>query len=280
MKGTLNTHRLNNLLRGIQTSISLFESQGHSDVYFTAQFFREGKKQNGIARGDLQGFSKQIRTYIKSEDADAARIEFLNERTGKSIYSKIIDDLRLNHSLGGTNATEQSAVATNPFSGFGDAQISELIDRKVDEHRRNDELVRRQNVMQQQEQRIAELTQKNQELESQVKAKSDLEFYTGMLGTALPGIAKLFTGSPLEKAANLLAGTEDEDEPTSNNNNMRQRNENATLADLVNEFCTTLNRQELAAIELIFRGFEADRDWIQTTVKMISFKSSPNEVNV
>lgn len=94
MSTNLNKHRPNNLIRGGERSIAQFESQGNAEIYATAQFFCSGKKQNGTERGNLNSLAKQIRTYITSEEADGARMNFINEQTGKTIYSKSFTDLR------------------------------------------------------------------------------------------------------------------------------------------------------------------------------------------
>lgn len=269
MKSNLNKHRLNNLLRGIQTSINLFESQGHADVYFKAQFFRGGRKQNGIERGDVLSFSKQVRTYIDSEEADSARVEFISESTGKSIYSKVISDLR----IGETETVNSTAVVMAPtglgYAGLGEAQVNEMVDKKVIEIRRNDELQRLNKEVDELKAKNEDLSTKNHDLESKIKAKSELEFYSGIIGTAFPGLATLFNGTPLAQAAGFLAGTSDTTENASSEN-CAVNEESQSVASLVSEFCNTLNTQELGAVHLLFMAFETDRSKIQTALHHVS----------
>lgn len=274
MKSTINKHRLNNLLRGIQTSINLFESQGHTDAYFTAQFYRGGRKQNGIERGDIQSFSKQVRTYIASEEADSARIEFFSERTGKSIYSKALNDLRVAE----TEAASATPVALAPaglsgYAGLGEAQVAELVDRRVAEQRRNDEFQRLNSEVEELRKKSEKLTAENEDLEARIKAKSELEFYSGIVGTAFPGLATLFNGTPLAQAASFLAGTAGEDGEAGEKElpDSNPANEEAQgIASLVNEFCATLSEQELAVIHLLFMAFEADRSKIQAALHFVT----------
>jgi hypothetical protein len=271
MKSTLNKHRLNNLLRGIQTSINLFESQGHTDVYFTAQFYRAGRKQNCIERGDLLSFSKQVRTYIASEDADAARIEFFSESTGKSIYSKALNDLRTSSAV---NTSEQPIAAAPVglgYAGLGEAQVTELINRKVAEERRNDEFQRLNKEVDELRTQNETLKEKASDLEVKLKAKSEIEFYSGIIGTAFPALAPLFHGTPLAQAAGFLAGSGDEAEkPSLPSVSTNETEESQSIASLISEFCTTLNPQELSAVHLLFMAFEADRAKIQSALHHVT----------
>lgn len=271
MKSTLNKHRLNNLLRGIQTSINLFESQGHTDVYFTAQFFRAGRKQNGIERGDIHSFGKQMRTYIASEDADAARIEFFSESTGKSIYSKAISDLR----IGGTGAAGEQPPVLAPaglgYAGLGESQVTELINRKVAEERRNDEFQRLNKEVDELRAQNGALKEQNSDLDVKLKAKSEIEFYSGIIGAAFPALAPLFHGTPLAQAAGYLAGSGIEaDKPASQDSTIRGTEDGQSIASLITEFCATLSAQELGAIHLLFMAFEADRNKIQTALHHVT----------
>ncbi len=271
MKSTLNKHRLNNLLRGIQTSINLFESQGHTDVYFAAQFYRASRKQNGIERGDIHSFGKQVRAYIASEDADAARIEFFSESTGKSIYSKALNDLRIG---GATSASEQPVVVAPAglgYAGLGEAQVAEMINRKVAEERRNDEFQRLNKELDELRAKYETLKEENSDLDVKLKAKSEIEFYSGIIGTAFPALAPLFHGTPLAQAAGFLAGTgNEEDKPASQSTPLGEKEESQSIASLISEFCATLNAQELGAIHLLFMAFEADRNKIQSTLHHVT----------
>lgn len=271
MKSTLNKHRLNNLLRGIQTSINLFESQGHADVYFTAQFYRAGRKQNGIERGDIHSFGKQVRTYIASEEADAARIEFFSESTGKSIYSKALNDLRIGGAGAGSEQPTVVAPAVLGYAGLGEAQVSEMINRKVAEERRNDEFQRLNKEVDELRARNEKLKEQNSDLDVKLKAKSEIEFYSGIIGTAFPALAPLFYGTPLAQAAGFLAGASNEtDKPALQGAPASDTEDGQSIASLITEFCATLSAQELGAIHLLFMAFEADRSKVQLALHHVT----------
>jgi hypothetical protein len=270
MSTNLNKHRLNNLIRGLQNSIAQFESQGYTEIYFTAQFFRGGKKQNGIERGDLTSFAKQIRTYVTSEDADGARIDFINEQTGKSIYSKSLTDLRTPAKPVTANQHQpQQQAGLGGYMGLGEAQVAKLIDQRVAEHRRQDEFVRMNAEIDELRSKNHHLEEKAQDLEAQMKAKSQIEFYSGIIGTAFPGLAGMLAGTPLAPAANFLAGVGcSETAPATESSAMSE--EARSFCALVTEFCASLNARELAALHLLFVAFEKDPNNIQKAFQIVT----------
>ena len=270
MASTLNKHRLNNLLKGVQTSINSFDSQGYPNVYFSAQFFCKGKKQNGIERGDIHSFGKQVRTYITSEEADAARVEFFNETTGKSIYSKALTDLRnVEDKALGIESPNAATSKTNSNEGLGEARVNEMVDKKFEEMRKADEMQRLTKEVDELRCKNAELTNKEADLEAKLRAKGDLEFYSGLIGTAFPGLTAMLKGTPLEGAASFLSGTAPvNDNALTVNESKIERESN--ISSMVNEFCGTLSEQEAGAIHLMFTAFEADKSKIQRALQFIS----------
>lgn len=241
-------------------------------MYFTAQFYRAGRKQNGIERGDILSFGKQVRTYIASEEADAARIEFFSESTGKSIYSKSLNDLR----VGDASATGEQAVGVAPvglgYAGLGEAQVTELINRKVAEERRNDEFQRLNKELDELRAQNESLKEEKGDLEAKMKAKSEIEFYSGIIGAAFPGLVPLFNGTPLAQAAGFLAGTVEgaEEKVAAQGEPPCEEEDAQSIASLISEFCATLNRQETGAMHLLFMAFEADRNKIQSALHHVT----------
>lgn len=265
MSTSLNKHRLKNLLRSIQTSLATFESQGHSKVYFTAQFLRDGRRENGIERGDPASFSKQLRTYIMSEDADSARIEFIDELTGKTIYSKALTDLRKPDGKPEVPKHRAGPVAVNRYAGLGEAEIAQLVDKRVTERQQQDEFVRLGKEVDELRAKNDQLTEANYDLEAKVRLKSQLEFYSGIIGTAFPGIAAMLSGTPLAQAASFLAGTE-----YAPNKAVDESAAEQGIAAMIAEFCQTLTGQEQSAIELLFIALEKDKTQIQKVLQFVT----------
>jgi len=267
MKSSINKQRLTNLLKGIQKSIDLFESQGFGDVYFTAQFLRGGKKQNGIERGDLSSFAKQIRTYAFSEDADTVRIEFIDESTSKTIYSKVLTDLRA--ADGNSEVAVSSGSGLGGFNGLGEVEFNALVDKRVEAKEQAREFTRMSKELEELRGKNAALASEKEELEATLKAKKDTEYYMGIIGAAFPGLAPLFSGTPLAQAANFLAGTSD-----LNGNALpaagEQSDDKKSISAMIGEFCDTLTTQEASAVHLLFMAFEKDRALIQRALATIT----------
>ena len=108
-------------------------------------------------------------------------------------------------------------------------------------------------------------------MDVKLKAKSEIEFYSGIIGTAFPALAPLFHGTPLAQAAGFLAGTgNEEDKPAPQSTPPGEKEESQSIASLISEFCATLNAQELGAIHLLFMAFEADRNKIQSALHHVT----------
>ena len=268
MASTLNKYRLDNLLRGLQKSINTFKAQGHTAVYFTAKFFCEGRCQNGIERGELRTINKQIRHYVVSEESESVRVEFFSEVTGKLIYSKVLTDLRKHE---GNTASKNSAsdvpiISTN--NGELDAGFLKEVDRRLEVTRLNDELQKRDNEVAELRSKHSELVNRNKELEASLKTKSGLEFYSGMVGNALPGLATILKGTRLENAADFLfSATTGKSNVTPTGKPMND--ETGNMAAMASELYRTLNAQEASAIHLLLVAFASDHSKIQKALRCI-----------
>lgn len=269
MKSNINTKRLNNLLSGIQKSIDLFQSQGYNDVYFTAQFIRGGKKQNGIERGDVSSFLNQVRAYVKSEDADAVRLEFFDESNGKSIYSKALNDLRNSEEeIEKPGSNEHKGLGG--FNGLGEAEFTALVDKRVEVKEQAREYARMSKEVEELRSRCLTVEEERDELEASLKAKKDTEYYMGIIGTVFPGLATLFQGTRIANVATMLAGTTDMQGNALPQGQDSGDSETQSVAALVSEFCNTLSVQEAGIIHLLFMAFEKDRNQMQRALQFIS----------
>jgi hypothetical protein len=270
MKSGIHTKRLNNLLAGIQKSIDLFEGQGYTDVYFTAQFLRGGKKQNGIERGDVGGFLTQIRAYVKSEEADTVKLDFIDERTGKSIYSKSLTGLRNESKDEAQPKSSNGGNGLGGFNGLGEAEFNRLVDQRVEVKERNNEFIRIKQENEALRSRNETLTEEKEELTAEIKAKKDLEYYMGIVGTVFPGLSALFQGTRIANVATMLAGTTDVNGNALPAAQTSNDSETQSIAAMVSEFCNTLSVQEAGIVHLLFMAFEKDRSQMQRALQFIS----------
>lgn len=269
MSTSINMKALNQAAKVLSNQVKTLESQGYEDMYFTAQFFSGGKKQNGIERGDVSKISKQIRDYVKSEDADTMSIEVFEESTKKSIYRKKFFNLCDEGEP--LLQSEYPSRGLGGFNGLGEAEVMELVDRRVTEARRQDEFTRLNQEVDTLRSRNSVLEKEKEELEAAMKAKKTTEYFMGIVGTAFPGLATMFAGTPLAQAAGFLAGTTDlNGTPLPQKEEEESTDDVQIVANMVAEFCRTLNSQEASAIHLLFTAFENDRTKIQSTLHYIT----------
>lgn len=273
MKSSTNKVRLNNLLRGMQKSINLFASQGYNDVYFTAQFLRGKQKQNGIERGDVSAFITQIRTYVDSEDADTVRIEFFDDSSSKSIYSKVLTGLRTPEANEKSKGSSSNEAGLGGFNGLGEAEFNALVDKRVEVKEQAKDYIRTREELEKLRVKYEALEAEKDEIEDKLRAKSETEHIMGIIGTAFPGLATLFQGTRLANAANFLAGTSDISGNALPAPQESMDSETASITAMVSEFCNTLNAQEASTIHLLFMAFEKDRNLMQRALQHVSIQT-------
>ena len=120
----------------------------------------------------------------------------------------------------------------------------------------------------------------NEELEFQVQdmqnsldAKKQVEYYTNIIGMALPGLAKFFTNSPIGTAMNFLAGNGETDKgittpkPDTQDQGDGQRD---TILEMISAFCNTMTNQELGTMYLLLTEIEKDRGNLQRILHFIT----------
>mgnify|MGYP003847767451 CR=1 FL=1 len=76
---------------------------------------------------------------------------------------------------------------------------------------RSKELERMSSELQRLQSENEELEFQMQDMQNTLDAKKQVEYYSNIIGMALPGLAKFLTNSPMGAAMNFLAGTEQED---------------------------------------------------------------------
>ena len=108
-----------------------------------------------------------------------------------------------------------------------------------------------------------------QDMQNSLEAKKQVEYYSNIIGMALPGLAKFFTNSPVGSAFNFLAGTDQEKsmEQSSDGTKDTQRE---TILEMITTFVQTLDNQELGTIYLMLSEIEKDRSNIQKILQFIT----------
>lgn len=262
--------KIYHLIEVSQKMIKTFPKQGHAHVVFNAVFYRNGKKLNGIDHAAIENFSALMRSYDKSENPDKVKVEFKDQDSNLLIWAKTFE---------WTDVDDEIPRALSGYSGLGEAEVNDLVQRKFSEMERSKELERMSAE-------LSKLQAVNEELEFQVQdmqhsldAKKQVEYYTNIIGMAMPGLAKFFTNSPIGTAINFLAGNAETEKsiaaskPETQDQADVQRN---TILEMISGFCSTMSNQELGTMYLLLTEIEKDRANLQRILHFITQAQTVN----
>jgi hypothetical protein len=252
-----------------QKMIKTFPKQGHNKVTFNAMFYRNGKRLNSIDQAVIENFSQLVRSYDKSENPDKVKVEFKDVETGTLIWAKIFE---------WTDVDEEIPKSLAGYSGLGEAEVNELVQRKFSEMERSRELERLSSELQRMTAINEELEFQVQDMQNSLEAKKQVEYYSNIIGMALPGLAKFFTNSPVGTAFNFLAGTDGE-KSLDQSSDRAKDTQRETILEMINSFVQTLDNQELGTMYLLLAEIEKDRSNIQKVLQFIT-GSSPVETPI
>jgi len=243
-----------------QKMIKTFPKQGHNKVTFNAMFYRNGKRLNSIDQAVIENFSPLVRSYDKSENPDKVKVEFKDVETGMLIWAKTFE---------WTDVDEELPKSLAGYAGLGEAEVNELVQRKFSEMERSRELERLTSELQRVSALNEELEFQVQDMQNSLEAKKQVEYYSNIIGMALPGLAKFFTNSPVGTAFNFLAGTNEEksiEKPHGDSSDSQRE----TILEMITTFVQTLDNQELGTIYLMLSEIEKDRSNIQKILQFIT----------
>jgi hypothetical protein len=243
-----------------QKMIKTFPKQGHNIVTFNAMFYRNGKRLNSIDQAVIENFSPLVRSYDKSENPDKVKVEFKDVETGMLIWAKTFE---------WTDVDEEIPKSLAGYAGLGEAEVNELVQRKFSEMERSRELERLTSELQRVSALNEELEFQVQDMQNSLEAKKQVEYYSNIIGMALPGLAKFFTNSPVGTAFNFLAGTNEEksiEKPHGDSSDSQRE----TILEMITTFVQTLDNQELGTIYLMLSEIEKDRTNIQKILQFIT----------
>lgn len=255
---------MDNLVEVSRKMIKTFPKQGYNNVVFNATFYRNGKKLNAIDQADISNFSQLVRNYEKSENPDKVKVEFKDLEKGVLIWAKTFNVEEIQ---------DEIPRSTVSFQGFGEAEVNEMVQRRFNE-------LERQKTIEQLQAELQQLKSHNDELEFQVAdmqstldAKKQIEYYSNIIGMAMPGLAKFFTGTPMAAAMSFLSGQDEQKELEASKEEDKKEQppeQRQSIISLISEFCETLNNQELGSIYLLFIELEKDKTNIQRILKYIT----------
>lgn len=226
-----------NIAATVRKAVSAQAMLGHSDIMCSAILTRRGKKLNSIDRSPKENFTRLMHQYIQAEQPDKIRVEL---RSG--------DDALLWCKTFLLESDRPELHTHSEFQGFGEVELQEMINHKVAEMRRNEELEELRGETEQLNQENEELKKQLEALEETVEAKKQIEYYANILGMAFPGLAKLLSNTPLGGTLGALAGLDG----VQNHRSASEDNQRQTIIELVTEFMNSLDDQQLGQLYLVF----------------------------
>lgn len=245
----MSKQKLYHLIQVCNKMIKTFPKQNHHSAVFSAVFFRNGKKLNVIEQADVTNFSALIRSYDKSENPDKIKIEFRDLDKNLLFWTKTFDVDEITGEIKHTS-----------FQGLGETEVNELVQRKFSELERQKEVEYLSRDLQAQKELNTQLQAQIADMQTTLEAKKQVEYYSNVIGMALPGLAKFFVDTPAGSTLSFLAGTDEEqktlDEPKKENAGDDQR---SSIIRLIGDFCNTLANQELGTLYLLMIELEKDK---------------------
>jgi hypothetical protein len=220
--------------------IKTFPKQNHDNAAFNAVFYRNGKKLNAIEQADVNSFSALIRSYVKSENPDKVKIE----------------------------------IKQNNFQGLGEAEVNDLVQRKFSEMERVKENESLSIQLQKQIELNEQLEEQVAEMQTTLDAKKQVEYYSNVIGMALPGLAKFFVDTPVGSSLSFLAGNEDEkkelEDSKSKSETSQPSDQRQSILNMISEFSNSLSNQELGTLYLLLIELEKDKTNFQKILLYIT----------
>jgi hypothetical protein len=162
---------------------------------------------------------------------------------------------------------------------LGEAEVNDLVQRKFSEMERSKELERMTAELQRLQSENEELEFQMQDMQNTLDAKKQVEYYSNIIGMALPGLAKFLSNSPMGAAMNFLAGTDQEGksiEQAKKDDSEPKDSQRETILEMIASFCQTMSNQELGTMYLMLSEIEKDRTNLQRILQFITQSQPTN----
>jgi hypothetical protein len=260
--------RIDYMVTTTKGMIRTIQSQGTGDLMFTATLYKHGRKLNSIELAEAGSFSRLIRQYVKSEQPDKVRVELKTMSDNVQKWMKQFDLQDSGETLSRSLPLPSPTYSTG-YAGLGEAEINDLVNKRFVELEKQKELERVNQELNELRERNGELERELEELTTTVEAKKQVEYYSSIIGAALPGLAKFFEASAIGPALTFLAGSEDDKENGLDEPLLEAPMVSAPV-DMLCNFIRTLNEQEIATLYLLMAEVEKDRSNIQRVLSYIT----------
>lgn len=230
-----------NIASTVRKAIRAQKLLGHQALICSAILSRRGKKLNSIDRSPTENFTRLMHQYLQSEMPDKMRIEIRTEN----------DALLWSKTFSFEMDSPEVVTTTSDLQGLGEAQVNDLLNQKIAELRRDQELEELRNDNEHYLQENEQLKRQLTEYEEVVEAKKKVEYYANILGLAFPGLAKMLSTTPLGGTLGALAGIEDP-QSSKDKEDSSEKNQRETIIELVSEFMQSLDDALLGQLYLVF----------------------------
>jgi FtsZ-binding cell division protein ZapB len=235
-------------------------------AYLVTVTFITGKQKEVIIERGASKTLSQIDELLKCEKPDKIQLEYFKGDSDKRHDIKIYPF---------QDVSESSQIhVQSQFQGFGEAEISRIVDDRFQERQRKEEYEQlKERVLElsteneEFQDTIDELEAENERLEKIIESKTQVRYYAGMLGDILEsfGIAKDKVKSPLA----ALMGVTDTEETTKETETgtdkeveepeikpKSQQSKRREIITLICDYLESTDNQTLAKVFTVFSEIE------------------------
>lgn len=239
-----------------------------SELFFRAVYNKLGRKiAESKDNPSMSSFTSVINGRYQVCEPDSITITWHSTGNEQKLFEQTFSISKGKTSvLAEPESEEKSSNGLAGFQGFGEAEVNQIVEKRLTDLRRNEEYERLKDEHSSLNQRIRELEALNEELEKDKSAKETTESYMRIIGMALPGLSKFFGGASL---LSMLAGTNEETE--SKALAAAPNNEREEMIQMLHDFMISeLSEQEVAAVYMLFMEIQKDKSQIQLLLNQLT----------
>ncbi|MBN8670773.1 MAG: hypothetical protein J0L80_08810 [Chitinophagales bacterium] len=249
-------------------------------IAFTAVYSKLGKKiAESKDKTSLTAFTTVICGRFQVCQPDSITITWHNADTSEKLFEHTFSVGRLQRE---EELVQPRMIQAAPvtFQGLGEADVNNLVEKRLTEMRRTEDYERMRDENQKMQSQIAELEARNADLRHDIAAKETTESYMRILGMALPGLSKFFGGASI---LSMLAGTEEKAEQvqpaigaaaTETPVKVEPKDEREQMVLMLRDYMLEeLSQQEVATIYLMFVEIQKDKTVIQKLLNQLTQQS-------
>ncbi|MBS1773915.1 MAG: hypothetical protein JST82_13740 [Bacteroidetes bacterium] len=249
-------------------------------IAFTAVYSKLGKKiAESKDKTSLTAFTTVICGRFQVCQPDSITVTWHNSDTSEKLFEHTF-------SVGRMQREEEPSVRMMPiaaqpvnFQGLGEADVNNLVEKRLTEMRQREEYERLREENQKLQSQMAELEARNADLKHDIAAKETTESYMRILGMALPGLSKFFGGAGI---LSMLAGTDEKEQQaqapaaigaatTDAPVKTEPKDEREQMIFMLRDYMLEeLTQQEIATLYLMFVEIQKDKTVIQKLLNQLT----------